>query len=81
VRDVFNLSASASANAPSVSILFAVLSENEHEATRKVQVRSRRVIVEFDFSASANLIAPSLPILLPLSSENETKQQLCYWRD
>jgi hypothetical protein len=81
VRDVFDLSASASANAPSGSILFAVQSENEHETTSLVQVSSRRVRVEFDFSTSANLIAPSLPILFPVLSENETKQQLCYCRD
>jgi hypothetical protein len=64
--------------APSLSILFAVLSENDIKATTLLLLILSETSDELNWSASEMLIAPSLPMSSTTLSENEIKQQASY---
>jgi hypothetical protein len=72
VRDEFAISTSANVIAPSLPILFSVLSENEISNELLLQ-RLSELMDELSLNASDNFIAPLLSILLPVLSENELK--------
>jgi hypothetical protein len=74
------LSASINLIAPSLSIAFSVLSENQLKASLLLK-RIRLVSDVFDLSASYNGIASAVLILFPVLVENEMKQQVCYFQD
>jgi hypothetical protein len=64
-RDEFDLSASDNLIAPSLPILFSVLSENDMKASVLPKSLSE-VRDEFNLSVSDNLATPSLPISLSM---------------